>query len=304
MDRLQNRNMSVKLILDNGVFPSNNSNVKDITCNDGKDFCAAEVIIMKQGSGYSAISCVLIIHGMDFDDCCSFVVMQQKRNWNLSKNSIEVYAGNQPTNKSLPPLLFKGSVLKAMLPKNPTDTNGAFIIMALQGGVEINEWSEPTSISGEISKVFALKSIIAKSYIGYSPSISPDVTGVVKDVVLEGNWREQLTKFCQKFNLEFRIDVIDGQNVVMVAPPNKPFVKQTTEISEQNNNLIGLPDGSDMCIQVDTWFDSTLIFGQLVELKTVITPLNGTYLVTGMRIELSNNSDSWYNHLELTGQNK
>lgn|SRR5574343_136593 len=300
MDRLYNRYITIKLILDQGNFPNTNSNTKTLTCNDGWNNCAAEVQIQKGGSGYSAVACTAIIHNMNWDDCIAFSVMQLTSNWNLSKNIIEIYAGNDDA----PPLIFRGNVLEAILaPDNPDSSNGAFVIQSLMGGIDLNDWSSATSMSGKQPINSVLRYIISKSPLGYTPLISSEITGYIMSPIFQGNWQNQLADICKKFNLQYKIDVLKGNNVVFVAPHGRPFVDTISELSEENSTN-GFPKSGGYSIILNTWYDPRLVLGQLITLKTMITTLQGTYLINGMFIDISNNSQRWNNKLTLIRNNR
>lgn len=300
MNRLYNRYITIKLILDQGKFPNTNSNTKTLTCNDGWNNCAAEVQIDKGGSGYSAVSCVAVIHNMNWDDCTAFSVMQLTSNWNLSKNVIEIYAANDDA----PPLIFRGNVLEAILtPDNPESSNGAFVIKSLMGGIDLNDWSSATSMSGQKSIDSMLRYIISKSPLGYTPLISKKITGFIMSPIFQGNWQSQLSDLCKKFNLRYKIDVLKGNNVVFVAPHNEPFVDYIAPLSEENATN-GFPKSGGYSVILDTWYDPRLVLGQLVDLRTMISTLQGTYLINGMSIVISNNNQQWNNKLTLIRNNR
>lgn len=293
------RYITIKLILTNGdtykESPDGSSNVKILTCNSEYGHCNANITIIKTGMGFSGDSATIVIHGLDITSIEQFQYMQQYSPVDLGINAVEIYAGDRLVDGKLPQFMYRGEVFLAKLPANPASNDIGFVIKSLNGVTSMNQYTQDTSIKGTVSHDSVLRSIISRAEFPYN-YLPHKVNGFVTDIHLKGNWRKQLSKFCESFGYNFRID---ANNVyVSAVDTTLTNVGRATTISA-NNIMQGNPEGEDRSVFVNTWYDSNLVFGQQVKLDTYLTYLAGDYTIVGMKINIANNDDCWDNQLEL-----
>lgn len=297
---LKTRYITIELELEKGKYFQDKNGIKTIVCNSGYGNAVADIEVVMQGSGFSAIECQLTLYGQRWEDIMQYLIAQFENNWNLAINKARVYAGNELINGNKPPLLVEVQVVMATADfDNPSQSNRALVIQGFQGGVTKNQTSQATIIGSEKPQTlqFLFSSIIAKSQdAGLTAEVS-QVTGNFVGVHLEGNWESQLAKACVKFGYQWRII----GRTVYVAPQNKALVnKKGIAIISDDNVKFKYPRSLPYGLEVNTWYDQTIIFGQRVQLATSVTRWEGEYNIIGMHIMLSNNTDKWYNVLQLT----
>lgn len=301
---LKNRYITIELELEKGKYFQGNNGVKTVVCNSGYGNAVAEIEVIIQGSGFSAIEGNVILYGQKWDDIMQYLVAQFENNWNIAINKVRIYAGNDLVNGNKPPLLVELQVVSATIEfDNPAQSNRALVIVGYQGGASRNKTSEATVIGSDKpqSLQFLFSSIIAKSQdAGLTPDVS-QVIGNFTGIHLEGNWQMQLAKACVKFGYQWRII----GNRVYVAPQQASLVnKKGIAIVSDDNVKFKYPHALSYGLEVSTWFDQNIIYGQRIQLATSVTRWEGEYTIIGMHIMLGNNTDKWYNILQITKPNK
>lgn len=288
------RFITIKIILQTGSYSNSpaGSNIKTFTCNSEYANCNAICNIQKRGLGFSGESANITIYGLNMDSIKDLTYLQTLSPLNLGQNYIEVYAGNEETDKDLPNFIYRGQIYEAKLSTNPASDNIAFTISSLSGGNSLNQYTQSTSIKGNATHQTIIRNIVSKAEYGYTILFNL-VNGYAKDIYLKGNWRDQLAVFCHKFRYKFRID---GANIY-VAPANKLLYKGKETTISAKNVMQGTPTGADRSIVVNTWYDSNLVYGQKIVLEA--NQFSGKYIIIGMGINIANNDDAWDNKLTL-----
>lgn len=300
VNNLNTRYLTIKLILDNGIFPDSTtngvgSNTKIITANSGSGYLACEVVVNKM-IGFLSNEAYITIYGMNLQDINTFSRANIQNPFTLYvANRVEIYAGYSLQANGLPALLYSGQVLTAAPDFN--GNNRKFNIHSLIAGVTQNGFSLPTNPTGTVALNDLFQNMINRfpNTLAYKPN---NVTGVAVNPLYEGSALQQLQQATSDYGYQMMLD----NNTVYISPKDTPF-NTATYILSGDNGMLGYPILEDMGLSVRMRYDPAVSIGSQIKLISLMDIVkqskDNIWWVNAMQIFLQNKESKWETVLKL-----
>ena len=300
---MRTRHIVVKLILDDGEFPSNANNdstqprnVKIIRANSDMNSLTVSCNINKQ-SGFMQCTCDLVIYGMTIDDCNAFARYNPPTQLALLKNHIEVYAGYDVDENGFPPLAYAGQVFKAYPNFNDSSRSRPLVINSMMGIVDQNTIATTTNPKGTIALNDLFSSMVSKAPKAPQKYVykGRNINGIVQNAVYSGSWLDQLRQCANDHGYQAKLD---GYNV-MVSPIGQNYIDDIY-ILESDNGMLGYPALAEYGIDVRMRYDPNVQFGQKITVQnSAFTLANKTWFINGIITTLESRGRRWESMLKL-----
>jgi hypothetical protein len=294
-DNIGTRYMTIKLILDEGVYPSSmqggtGSNVKIITCNSDVNSLTAEVTITK-ATGFMDCSAYVTIYGLTIDDINAFSRHNVSYASQIPANRIEIYAGYEVDDAGIPPFAYSGQIRRAGA--NLNDPSRPFVIVSQVGITNQNTISPSTSFAGTVSLNTMFESMAKQVnpplvYQGYN------INGTALNPNYYGGIGEQIKQAAADHGCTTRID----GDKLYVTKVGQPFSDLVYDISAQNG-MLGYPAVTEFGIDVRCRYTPAINFGQKIHVTSQLLIANGDWYINGMMTVLQNRGAKWETVLKL-----
>lgn len=289
---LLTRYIAIKLILDEGVFPSTSTNERIIFANSTPNNFTTEITINKT-TGFTQCSADITIYGLNKADCNAFSRFNVQGTFQLFKNHVEIYAGYTVDAKGLPPLAFNGQVFKAGADFN--NASRPFKIEAIMGVINQNTPALATNPEGTIPLDALFKSIVAKDPSGKYVYQGNLVKGTTSNVVYTGSWMKQLQDACEHYGYQTRLD----GNKVYVTPIGQNYLN-TNYVLNSDNGMLGYPIIDDFGVIARMRFNPSIQFGQRLQIENSEQELaNDGWFINGLVHTLHNRGPKFETTLML-----
>lgn len=292
---MKTRYIVIKLILDDGAFPSaptsSNSqpqNVKIIRAQSDENSATVEIDIMKE-AGFTQSEAHVVIYGLTKADSNAFSRFNLLSNYDMLKNYIEIYAGYTVNSSGYPPLCYAGQCY--ITGPDFNNPNRPLQVSSLLGIVDQNTIALETNPNGSIAISDLFKSIIAKAPKAPQNFIYHGdlVNGIAEYPHYTGSWINQLNQAVKDYGYKVKIDNYN----IYVAPQGQAYTNNVYNLSVESGR-IGYPTLSQFGIDCYGYYNPAIQFGQKVKIDdSELTIANGEWYVNGVIHSLGNRRSEW-----------
>lgn len=275
MGKLTKRHITVRFQLSEGSFNGSNDTVEVSGLR-----CSASI---NTPGGVSMSTLSLRVFGMSLDVMNKLTILG-KPLVDGRNNRIEVIAGDDETGMAS---IYVGTIQEAWV-----DSRGApqvaFIVTAFTGMVAALKPVPPTSYKGSVDAATVASEIARQAGFSFENS---GVSVQIADPYLSGTYLAQLQDIARAGNFNCVID----KTTVAIWPANGNRQGKVPIISPETG-LIGYPLRTQNGIEVMTLFNPTIIFGAQFQVKSSITPANGSWTVNNVThdIESETPGGKWF----------
>jgi hypothetical protein len=234
----------------------------------------------------------LLIYGMTL----SHMNQLSTLGWAVGKpgsDSVEVYAGDANGMS----LVFKGTIWQAV-----SDYQGGpnlpFHVVAQSGSRESALNVKPISVNNKSADFAQLWQRIAKSM-----GLKSETNGINIKLAypyLPYSAREQAAALAQHAHVNWTID-----RDVLAAWPNYGSRQGSTPLISAQTGMVGYPSYSTYGVKVRTLFNNELKIGGQIQIKSSITPANGTWKIEKLEHNLQSLTPNgeWFSTIEASKLN-
>lgn len=260
-DVLPTRYLFIKLILDQGIFESTQSNTKLI---DGSPNGLTMEVMFSKSTGMLITNAMVTIFGMLNSDIKQLTKLQYFTGSYLPTNSIEIYAGYELNDDGMPPIVYKGQIFTAFVDRN--NPSRPFKIMS-QDMFALGNTNLPNIEAKDTHLVKDLIKEILTNYktqtgieLLYQPiNITNDLQ--INNFSTTGSLRNQLDQLTTQVGVQYKID----EPYLVVYNMNENPNTQELTISKYNG-LLGYPMVEPLGISIRVRFNPMIRWGAKIKL--------------------------------------
>jgi hypothetical protein len=281
---LEQRKIDLKFQLGTGAFGEDGSNTVELTGLR----CTAN--ITKSG-GVSMSSLDLRVYGMPLDVMNKLTILNKLRYTDSRFNSVTVSADGA--------VCFTGIMSEAWADIQSAP-DALFHVSAFTGLLEAVKPVAPVSYNGSVD----VATIMAGIAVQMQPIRTLENSGVdvrLADPYLPGTLRDQALAVARAAGINLFID-----DTVLAIWPNGESRGGLVPVLSAATGIVGYPQFTQNGIMVRTLYNPSLVFGQTVEVESVLTPANGRWTIAAISHNLDSDvpGGAWFTSIEcgLLGQ--
>lgn len=280
---LTRRTMSVKFTLGTGDFGAGGENTVELS--------GYRMSANIQKTGGAAMSTLeLRVWGVPLDVMQRLTVLNKLAFSQERSNTVTVFAGNEGTT---PTAVFSGTIKEAWADASaPPDM--LFVVSAFTGGLDAVKPVPPTSYSGPVDVATLLAGIGALM----TPERAVENSGVSfvwENPYLPGTPMQQLRKIAIAANCNMVVD----EAAIAIWPLGSARGDQSLLVSA-GTGLVGYPQFTQSGVSFRMLFNPALVFGQRIEIQSVLGAANGTWVIAALAhtLEAEMPGGQWFTEVE------
>lgn len=245
--------------------------------------------IAKAG-GASMSTLELRAWGMPLDVMQKLTVLNKLAYEQERSNYVTVSAGDDENGMGV---VFTGTIKEAWADaSNPPDVS--FVLSAFNGGLDAVRPVAPTTYNGPVS-VETIMSSIATQMVPPRTLENSGVTTVLDSPYLPGTLRDQALAVARAARCNMLID----DNVLAIWPLGKTRGQLSLDVSPETG-LVGYPQFTQNGIALTMLFTPSLVFGQKLNVKSILGAANGEWSVAAVQHSLDAEipGGQWFSRVE------
>lgn len=269
-NKLSTRKLIMEITLDKGVFVAN-QNTKVIT------ELAIEATITKVG-GKTKDNATIKVYGMNEDDIATLTTLNFKPN-EIRKNHVVLRGGYDDDIG----IVFAGDITKAW--GDYSDINTCFTMECITGYYHSVKLTNHTNVKGLFDAATLFKQLAAEAGLQFKNN---GINIKLSNPILEGAPIEQIQTLAKQLGIHANID----GDLLIIASYGEPLHIGTILLTPESG-LISYPKIDENGVIAEMFFDPSLRYGELIEIKSKAPKTSGFWKVYSMIHTLQNRGDTW-----------
>lgn len=260
---------------------------------DGSDIFEATGLrisanIYKTG-GWSMSELNLRVWGLPLDVMNKLTILGQPIA-NPRRNSIVVSAGDVDSGVAA---VFTGNIVEAWV-ETKEAPNVAFVVTAQSGLIDAFRPVPATSYKGSVDAALVASGIAGQMQPART-LVNNGVSVQLADPYLPGTALDQLRELARAANFDMALEA----DTLSIWPVGGSTEEQAQEINV-DTGMVGYPAHTESGVAIQTVFNPSLVYGSLVNVKSILTPASGLWRAYAVRHELESElpGGKWFTTIE------